>query len=130
MSAWQPGDMVRLATPAGPRYVQITHVPRPYPPVLRVLLGETAETETAFITMADLPAQDDRVTSLGRADIPPGDRVFPTFRLAVRDRAGTPIYWWHWDGEGLRLAPDGANSALPLREVTPIERLIEALAKL
>lgn len=127
MSTWHPGDLLRLSTQAGPRYVQITHTPRPYPPVLRALKGETAEAETAFIAMADLPASDARLTRLGQAPIPSEDAAFPTFRLAVRDRKGAPVYWWHWDGEGLRLAPEGANSALPLREITPIEALIKAL---
>ena len=130
MSDWHPGDLLRLSTPTGPRYVQITHTPRPYPPVLRALVGDTADTDTAFVAMADLSRDDARITHLGAARIPAADSVFPTFRLAVRDRTGAPIYWWHWDGDGLRLAPEGANTALPMREITSLETLIAKLAAL
>jgi hypothetical protein len=130
MSVWRPGDLLRLSTLRGPRYVQITHTPRPYPPVLRALIGETADTGTAFIAMAELPGDDPRIAHVATAPIPQADSVFPTFGLAVKDRAGEPVYWWHWDGDGLRLAPDGANCALPLREITPVKTLIAALAAL
>lgn len=130
MTPWQPGDLVRIDTPAGGRFVQITHIQAPYPPILRVLAGETAQADTTAIVMADLPQDDPRVTPLGPSVLPAHARAFPTFRLAVRDRTGAPIYWWNWDGEGLRLAPDGANAALPLREVTPLEALIAQLAAL
>jgi len=123
----QPGDMLRIDTPAGPRRVQVTHIPAPYPPVVRALRGTS--DETAFVVMADVRPGDARVTHLGAAPIPKNAQAFPTFRLAVRDRTGAPVYWWHWDGDGLRLAPEGADTALPLREVTPFETLVTALAE-
>ena len=86
MSDVQPGDLLRIDTESGPKLEQITHVTTPYPPVLRALKGDTAEADTAFIAMADLQADDPRITPLANAAIPPAEREFPTFRLAVRDR--------------------------------------------
>lgn len=130
MSDVQPGDLLQIDTESGPKLVQITHVTTPYPPVLRALKGDTAEADTAFIAMADLQADDPRVTPLANAAIPPEARAFPTFRLAVRDRTGQPVYWWYWNGEGLRLAPDPADMSLPLRQITRFETLITALSRI
>jgi len=127
MTALYPGTLLRIETGKGPRLVQITHMPRPYPPVLRALKADDAESDTAFIAMADLPLNDPRVHPAGSAPIPASARAFPTFRLAVRDKAGIPIYWWHWDGEGLRLAPSQDDETLPLRKVTRFDALLLAL---
>lgn len=124
-----PGTLLRIETGKGPRLVQITHTPRPYPPVLRALKQGNADSDTAFVVMADLPLNDPRVHPAGSAPIPASAQVFPTFRLAVRDRAGTPIYWWHWDGKGLRLAPQQDDETLPVREVTRFDALLGALEK-
>ncbi|MGR3502483.1 hypothetical protein [Pseudaestuariivita sp.] len=129
MSALAPGDFLAVETPAGTRHVQVTHLAAPYPPVLRALKGDIAEAETAFVAMADLRTDDARITRIARADVPIADRAFPTFRLAVRDLSGQPLYWWYWSGDGLRLAPDPVDMRLPLRQITPLEDVIAALAQ-
>ena len=138
------GDLVEIETTAGPRHVQVTHCPPAYPAVLRALAtgpstegsscNGLARRKTAFVAMsALLPALVSGALTgrrLGSALVPEADRAFPVFRLPIRDRTGQPVYWWHWDGDGLRLAPEGAPDDLPLREVMSPADLAARLAKL
>jgi hypothetical protein len=111
------------------RYLQITHDHPAYPTVLRAIDGaaEGADAEaiaarpTAFWAMVELGAALDHGTLegrvIGQASIPADARRFPTFRLPVRNPAGVLLYWWLWDGQGLRLAGQDVDEELPLREI-------------
>lgn len=137
-----PGDIVAIGTSSGPRHVQVTHVRPPYPDVVRAIRpvegarskDEIARGDTAFAAMVELAkAIDDgtaKTTVIGRAAVPERYRGFPVFRLPIRNKAGEIVYWWHWDGEGLTVAPEGGDSDLPIREVLPMARLEARLADL
>jgi len=70
------------------------------------------------------------VRRLGHATIPEADRAFPLFRLPIRNRAGEIVYWWTWDGDSLSVAPEAADSDLPIREVLPLTALSDRLEAL
>ena len=107
-----PGEVVEIDTPAGLAYVQVTHWHPSYPEVLRALpgprptrpadLATLVEAPTVFAAMMPLAAAlaTGRLPGriVGRARIPEEARAFPTFRMPIRDRAGTVAYWWFWDG--------------------------------
>jgi hypothetical protein len=136
-----PGDVLAIETPQGTRHVQITHIRAPYPDVLRAITpnGATdasavAKGSTAFVAMVELGrALADGAVGIqfiGHASLPAADRAFPTFRLPIRDKAGNIVYWWAWDGEGLTVSPEAANSSLPIREILPFDSLRQRLAGL
>jgi hypothetical protein len=137
-----PGDIIAIETSAGRRHVQVTHIRAPYPDVVRAITpaantstpDEIAKGDTAFSAMVELgkALRDDAVktTVIGRADVPAAARPFPLFRLPIRNRAGEIVYWWHWDGEGLTVAPDAGDSDLPIREVLPVAQLEARLSDL
>ena len=72
------------------------------------------------------------VGALGQAEIPEDHRVFPTFRMPIRDKQGNIVYWWFWDGRGLSYDTelDAATADLPMREVLTGQRLLALLAEL
>lgn len=137
-----PGDIIAIETAAGPRHVQVTHVRSPYPDVVRAIRpmeGATspeqiARGDTAFAAMVELArALKDgtaKTTVIGRADVPARCRDFPLFRLPIRNKGGEIVYWWHWDGDGLTVAPDGGGGDLPIREVLPLRQLAARLSDL
>ena len=71
-----------------------------------------------------------RYANLGQAEIPEDHRVFPTFRMPIRDKQGNIVYWWFWDGRGLSYDTelDAAAANLPMREVLTGQRLITLLS--
>ncbi|MDV7202336.1 hypothetical protein RYZ18_13460 [Roseovarius sp. 10] len=137
-----PGDILEIATEAGPRHLQVTHVRAPYPDVVRAIApvggtlsaAEIARGDTAFTAMVELSRalseEGAKARAIGHAPLPEGARAFPLFRLPIRNRAGEIVYWWHWDGEGLSVAPEAGESDLPIREVMPMSRLRARLAEL
>ncbi len=158
-----PGDILALTTPAGPRYIQVTHERAPYPDVIRAIRTDGADANaeivakapTAFVAMVELgglggpdsrggmagpsgpsglggsgSAQLPTVRRVGHATIPASCQRYPTFRMPIRDREGTIVYWWTWDGEGLAVAPEAGDTDLPLREVLSVDRLIRRLQEL
>lgn len=137
-----PGDIVEIETEAGVRHVQVTHLRAPYPDVLRAIAPnpaaanpvEIAKGKTAFTAMVELSRalRDDSVAMrvIGHATIPQEHRAFPTFRLPIRNRDGEIVYWWMWDGEGLTVAPEAAETDLPIREILPVAELKKRLAVL
>lgn len=138
------GDIVEITTPAGLCYVQVTHLHRVYPEVIRVLPGVRATrpdtfaglvgSPTSFVALCPLAAALAReapgAARVGSAPVPDADRSFPLFRLPIRDRAGEIVYHWFWDGDGLSLdQPAGVvPEALPLREITPVAALARRMA--
>ena len=139
-----PGDILEIVTEAGPRHLQVTHIREPYPDVVRAIApvsgarsaAEIARGDTAFTAMVELSralSEDGaKARAIGHAPLPEGAHVFPLFRLPIRNRAGEIVYWWHWDGEGLTVAPEAeaSDSHLPIREVMPLSRLTARLAAL
>lgn len=137
-----PGDILEITTDAGPRHLQVTHVRAPYPDVIRAIAPvsgarsatEIAKGKTAFTAMVELSrALSDEAAqtrTIGHAPVPEDARAFPLFRLPIRNRDGEIVYWWHWDGEGLRVAPEAGDSDLPTREVMPMVRLRARLSTL
>lgn len=137
-----PGDIVEITTESGLAYVQVTHNHVSYPEVVRVLPGphETrpeitllAKAPTVFPAMFPLGGalEQGRISGrkVGTYAIPDRDRTFPTFRMPVRDRQGNVVYWWLWDGEGLRFETGSGpgNDELPLREVMPLDNFMARL---
>lgn len=137
-----PGDVIAIETDRGTRYVQVTHLQSPYPDVVRAIrppLGadaaeELAKGATAFIAMVELgrALRDEAVSAkvIGHAVIPQDCRAFPTFRLPIRNKAGEVVYWWAWDGSSLRVAPEAADSDMPVREIVSVDVLRCRLAEL
>ena len=137
-----PGDIIAIETTSGIRHVQVTHARAPYPDVVRAIQpsGKASQPEdiaagtTAFAAMVELSrslAENPESTSIiGRGNIPEACRVYPTFRVPIRNRDGDIVYWWTWDGEGLTVAPPRANADMPLREIVPVETLRSRLAEL
>lgn len=133
-----PLDIVEIETDDGLAYTSITHVHPIYPPVVRLCskrfrarpcdLAQQLEAQDyntllmpleAVLTQLELNWQ-----VVGQLPNSAGTADFPTFRMPIRDREGRVVYWWYWDGEGLRfdtektdIDPSGAKN-FPLREVT------------
>lgn len=137
-----PGDIVEIETDAGLSYVQVTHNHVSYPEVVRALPGAhaarpelalLAKAPTGFSAMFPLGGalEQGRISGrkVGNYAIPDPDRAFPTFRMPVRDRQGNVVYWWLWDGEGLRLESEAgeANDRLPMREVMSLDSFMARL---
>jgi len=122
-----PGDLVELRLEGGLGYVLATHAHPAYPEVLSVLPGLRAERPADPKTLA---AEDGRrvlfplgaALAAGALDgevvarVDPRPAPFPTFRSPVRGRDGEPLYWWLWDGAGVRPA-DGPTDDIPVRKV-------------
>lgn len=137
-----PGDILEIATEAGPRHLQVTHVRAPYPDVIRAIApvggarsaAEIAQGDTVFTAMVELSRalseEAAQARPIGHAPLPEDARAFPLFRLPIRNRDGEIVYWWHWDGEGLSVAPEAGGSDLPIREVMPMSTLRARLAEL
>ena len=142
-----PGDVVEIQTDKGLAYVQVTHLHRSYPEIIRVLPGlhdapcDGADllinlpTRFRVITPLSAAVADGQLTGrhVGHYPVPKPEQAFPHFRMPVRDRSGQVIYWWLWDGDGLSVVETGTVTAdLPLREVVPPEvlrmRLVERLS--
>lgn len=135
ISRFAPGDLVEIDTRRGRAYVEVTHDHPSYPQVVRGLAAPTGRDvtdpaslrggATLFTGMVplgevlhtlDWPA---KIIDRGATDSAP----FPDFRMAVRDRRGTVLYWWVWDGSGLRMQDDAPGlEALPMREVLSADR--------
>jgi hypothetical protein len=138
-----PGDIVEIETEDGLRYVQVTHDHPSYPEVVRSLpgvfrtrpedLAELARSESGFSAMVPLAAaiagKKISAEPVGNAPVPEACAVFPTFRVPIRDRKGDVVYWWLWDGSGLRYETetDETISGYPLREVMAIDAFLAKL---
>ncbi len=137
-----PGDIVEIETDGGLAYVQVTHNHVSYPEVVRGLpglqatrpeLALLARAPTAFTALFPLGGalEQGRITGRKVANhpVPETDRAFPTFRMPVRGRQGNVVYWWLWDGEGLRFETDlePANDKLPMREVMALDSFMARL---
>jgi hypothetical protein len=107
--------------------------PPSYLPVLRLLPGRPESRPENLEQFADLGGpvmmvplaevlQRLELSSEIIARVPV--KASPRFRMAVRDRAGKVLYCWFWDGDTLSFsdAPDVADAALPLREITGADR--------
>ncbi len=141
MTTFSPGDIVEIETGAGLAYVQVTHDHPSYPPVVRAFAGQfdtrpvdpraLADGPVAFTALVQLDAV------LARMEAPheviahvPVTEDFPTFRMPIRDKAGEIVYWWYWDGRGLRhgAADDDEHELMPRREVMGAAAFRDALA--
>jgi len=138
-----PGDIVEITTGEGLAYVQVTHNHVSYPEVVRALPGLHG-TPPELALLAKAPANFSAMFPLGDAlgqgrlsgrkvgnfAVPEQYRTFPTFRMPVRDRQGNVVYWWLWDGEGLRLEGEHgeANDSLPIREVMSLDSFMARLS--
>lgn len=141
MTTFAPGDIVEIKTRGGMVWAQVTHDHPSYPPVVRVFAAPTdarpddpaamAEEPVAFTALMQLDAV------LARLELPhrvvahvPVTEPFPTFRMPIRDKQGEVVYWWYWDGRGLRhgtRAEDEAHAHMPLREVMGAAAFDDAL---
>lgn len=144
MTDFRPGDLVEIATVNGLAYAQITHNHASYPPVVRAIVGlhdkrpsdvaSLAQKKTAFVAMIPLAGAMKHVGApcevVGHVEIPEQQRAFPTFRMPIRDKKGEVVYWWFWDGRGLRYATDldAAQKKLPLREVMKGRRFLDLVS--
>ena len=144
MKQFQPGDIIEIKLPNGFGYLQVTHNHPAYPEVVRALPGrhaarpaniaELASGKTKFTFMLPLFSVLQKGMlegeKVGAAKIPASDTTFHTFRMPIRDKQGNVVYWWFWDGEGLRYDadPDASTNDMPLREITTADTLIEKLS--
>lgn len=66
-----------------------------------------------------------RITGRVRPDLSDAPhRPLPRFKFAVRDGAGSPVYWWLWDGDTIEIAgSDDDLDALPERKMTSLAEL-------
>ncbi|APX89458.1 hypothetical protein BV394_06795 [Brevirhabdus pacifica] len=138
MTRIAPLDIIEMQTGNGLAYASVTHVHPSYPPVVRLApslcktrpadpagLLQGGDCEILLMPLETVLSQLDLDwQKVGALPDEAGNSPFPTFRTPIRDRAGAVIYWWYWDGEGLRFdegsETDLASAAadLPLREVT------------
>jgi len=128
-----PGDVIECPRAGTFRYARVLHIHPTYRDVLALDPGRYAapagkDTLTfSRIVMAPLSYHIRRDPSLGR--VRPDLRSqraapFPTFKFAVRDAAGAPIYWWLWDGDAIRIAPPEEDlAALPDRRLASLDDL-------
>jgi hypothetical protein len=140
---FSPGDIVEIKTPAGLAYVQVTHNHTAYPEIVRVIEGcfnerpsdirKLARRATAFTTMVPLSGALElhkiEGTKIGSENVPDKDKPFPTFKMPIRDKKGEVVYWWLWEGDGLRhtLVDDGSYDGYPVREVPTITNFLERI---
>ena len=136
-----PGDIVEVETARGLAYLHLTHEAAPYPAVVRVLARGLAARPRDFAALAAGPAALTALVPLseilsrgaitGRkvATLATGAQPFPLFRTPIRDRKGAVVYWWLWDGTGLRwCGTDEAQiDTYPLREIIGAEDLLMRL---
>lgn len=140
----EPGEIVEFQTEAGLRYVQVTHRHPFYPEVVRAIkgfytkrpelaeLGNSATAFSALCPISDILGSGNiDASAIGYAPLPEHATVFPIFRTPIRDRNGDVVYWWFWDGEGLRFdanpGPDTHN--WPRREVIGSRELLTRLSQ-
>jgi len=144
MIDFEPGDVIEIDVSGRKAHVQVTHLHASYPPVVRAIKGlhengaddaaAVAGGATKFVAMIPLQTALERAgvryANLGQAEIPEDHRVFPTFRMPIRDKQGNIVYWWFWDGRGLSYDTelDAAAANLPMREVLTGQRLITLLS--
>jgi hypothetical protein len=138
-----PGDLVEIETGHGLAYVQITHNHIAYPEVIRVIEGIyeirpdsvelLARAPTVFTTMFPLGGAlaGKRIagSKIGAAEIPEKEKLFPTFKMPIRDKQGAIAYWWYWDGQSLKYdtATSPETDGFPLREVMTVENFLGKL---
>ena len=141
--SFSPGDIVEIKTAAGLAYVQVTHNHAVYPEVVRVIEGLFDErpkdiralvrSATVFTTMVPLSGALElhkiEGMKISSQSVPTQDKPFPTFKMPIRDKNGDIVYWWLWEGDGLRhtLADDGSCDDYPVREVPTIASFIERI---
>lgn len=138
-----PGDLVEVETPQGLAYLHLSHEAPPYPSVVRVVarhcaarpadLAALVARAPDFVCLVPLAEIVARGTLKGRKiaalPLPDEARSFPLFRTPIRDRAGAVVYWWLWDGTGLRwCGTDTADiDTYPMREIIGAEELLHRL---
>jgi hypothetical protein len=138
------GEVIEIKVDGKLAYAQITHHHSSYPPVVRALAGPydarpsdidaLVAGKTRFVAMIPLGTALTRASAefeaLGKFEMPPEHRDFPTFRMPIRDKQGEIVYWWFWDGRGLsyHVNLDATQDALPMREVMTGRRFLELLA--
>jgi hypothetical protein len=137
-----PGDIIEVEMPNGLAYLHLTHEAAPYPPVVRVLarglaarpadFGKLARGPAAFTGLVPLSEILSRGAITGRkvATLATGAQPFPLFRTPIRDRQGAVVYWWLWDGTGLRWCGTDEEQieTYPLREIIGAEELLARLS--
>lgn len=145
MSSFVPGDIVEIPTCDGLAYVQVTHDHPSYPQVIRAVPGlyperpedllQLLSKPPAFVAMIPLEKAlarlDINAKLAGHIEIHASQKVFPTFRMPIRNKTGEIVYWWLWDGEGLSFDTDVDNlhNDLPLREVLGAQQFLTKLTQ-
>jgi hypothetical protein len=136
------GDVIELDTGQGTfAYLHLMHHHPSYPPVVRALpgrydarpdLGALLAQEGGQLAMVALVrGLEESGLSWQVIGNRPVQGPFPTFRTAVRDRAGRVLYWWLWDGDTLRHVTelDDSTATAPLREVADCARFLRDIAQ-
>lgn len=141
----EPGEIVEIKTEAGLRYVQVTHRHTSYPEVVRAIKGlyatrpdlaELGCADTAFTALCPvsdiLGSGNMDAEAIGHVHLPEYATAFPTFRTPIKDRHGDVVYWWFWDGEGLRFDanPGAETDDWPQREVIGARELLSRLSEI
>lgn len=130
------GDILEIRLPEGFVYGRVLLLPAAYPPAIGFLPGvhpeplETAETnlwrEGYAIFLSPLKrAEAAGMVRVMNAGLPAARLPKPRFRVPVRDRMNRILYEWEWDGERIELRGEDDNEVLPVREIVPLERLVE-----
>lgn len=141
MSEIKIGAIVEIRTAAGLAYAQYTNHHPSYGEVVRILPGlhEQRPDDFAWLVQSEggthvlLPLKKAvgrdgaPLAVVGWQPVPPSQKRFPTFRMAVRDRQGNIVYWWLWDGAMIwhqkELSSD--QQQLPFRAVLSLDELIK-----
>ena len=134
------GDIVEIDAGQGAlAYLHVMHGHPSYPPVVRAIPGRYDARPALDSLLAQEGGQVAMVTlarGLREAGMAwrvignrPAPGPFPTFRTAVRDRAGRVLYWWLWDGDTLRHVTqlDRDTEDAPLREVADCARFLRGV---
>lgn len=119
------GSLFEIALPDGFAYARLNSTHPVYGDVLLVdqrryekQLDDLGVIDCSTIVVFPLSAAVAKGTLKARqiesATTARGDT--PIFKFAVRDAEGGAIYWWLWDGEGIKIAGDDVDlSLLPER---------------
>lgn len=145
MQVFKPGDLLEIQSDHGLAYVLVTHDHPSYALVVRIFAGLHQERPSDLVAVAKgdvahtiMIPLDATLQKLGipyrvltNVATSIATQPFPTFRTPIRDKQGSIVYWWFWDGRGLSYEanPNEEMNNMPIREITTANQFLNLLNK-